>query len=174
MLSKNSLFEDDDDRFIQTISMVISGEFTRLEEADSDSLDPMVFELLLSLCETAKSINFLFLCCFWHEKNLVRSPILTTLSQISSRLYVVWGIVYSFPEIIRYSFFWTKVVFSSTPYWLLWLRFDLYSFIKIITFGCVSVGIAPTGISTSIAIYEGNNPPFLLPYNMTILPFSFP
>lgn len=53
MLSKNSLFEDDDDRFIQTISMVISGEFTRLEEASSNSLDPMVFELLLTLCETA-------------------------------------------------------------------------------------------------------------------------
>ncbi|CAH1451057.1 unnamed protein product [Lactuca virosa] len=52
-LSKNSLFEDDDDRFIQTISMAICGEFTRLEEADLDSLDPMVFELLLTLCETA-------------------------------------------------------------------------------------------------------------------------
>nr|KAJ0201716.1 hypothetical protein LSAT_V11C600327290 [Lactuca sativa] len=88
---------------------------------------------------------FLFLFAYFLKQilhgfiGLVRSPISATLPQISSRLYVVWGILYSFPEvqthpivsylviswsiteIIRYSFFGTKEAFGSTPYWLLWL-----------------------------------------------------
>lgn len=43
-ISTNRLF--DDDRFIQTILMGIRGEFSRIEEADSD---PLAFELLLIL-----------------------------------------------------------------------------------------------------------------------------
>ncbi|KAH7839050.1 hypothetical protein Vadar_034245 [Vaccinium darrowii] len=63
-----------------------------------------------------------------------------TLPQISSRLFVVWGILWSFPEvrthvlvsslviswsiteIIRYSFFGTKEALGFAPSWLLWLR----------------------------------------------------
>ncbi|KAJ6799241.1 putative very-long-chain (3R)-3-hydroxyacyl-CoA dehydratase PASTICCINO 2A [Iris pallida] len=71
---------------------------------------------------------------------LVRSPVSATLPQISSRLYVAWGILWSFPEtrqhvlvsslviswsiteIIRYSFFGLKEALGSAPSWLLWLR----------------------------------------------------
>ncbi|KAL4566997.1 hypothetical protein LXL04_022567 [Taraxacum kok-saghyz] len=56
-LIKDGLLEHDDDDgdklgFVETISMVINGKFTRLEEADSDSLDPMAFELLLTLVDS--------------------------------------------------------------------------------------------------------------------------
>ncbi|MCD7463202.1 Very-long-chain (3R)-3-hydroxyacyl-CoA dehydratase PASTICCINO 2 [Datura stramonium] len=75
---------------------------------------------------------------------LVRSPVSATLPQISSRLYVTWGILWSFPEIrshilvsslviswsiteiIRYSFFGTKEAFGSAPSWLLWLRYSTF------------------------------------------------
>ncbi|KAI3876526.1 hypothetical protein MKX03_030343 [Papaver bracteatum] len=71
---------------------------------------------------------------------LVRSPITATLPQIGSRLFVTWGILWSFPEtrthvlvsslvvswliteIIRYSFFGTKEALGFAPSWLLWLR----------------------------------------------------
>ncbi|XP_076905429.1 very-long-chain (3R)-3-hydroxyacyl-CoA dehydratase PASTICCINO 2-like [Bidens hawaiensis] len=33
---------------------------------------------------------------------LVRSPVSATLPQISSRLYLVWGILYSFPEVQKH------------------------------------------------------------------------
>lgn len=75
---------------------------------------------------------------------IVRSPVSATLPQVSSRLYVTWGILYSFPEIrthflvaslviswsiteiIRYSFFGVKEVFGFTPSWLLWLRYSTF------------------------------------------------
>ncbi|PQM36145.1 very-long-chain (3R)-3-hydroxyacyl-CoA dehydratase PASTICCINO 2A [Prunus yedoensis var. nudiflora] len=70
---------------------------------------------------------------------LVRSPISATLPQIGSRLYLTWGILWSFPEtqshilvsslviswsiteIIRYSFFGMKEALGFAPSWLLWL-----------------------------------------------------
>ncbi|KMZ70366.1 hydroxyacyl-CoA dehydratase [Zostera marina] len=75
---------------------------------------------------------------------LVRSPVSATLPQISSRLYVTWGILWSFPEtrnhvlvssliiswslteIIRYSFFGTKEALGFAPSWLLWLRYSTF------------------------------------------------
>ncbi|KAL0365541.1 UNVERIFIED_CONTAM: Very-long-chain (3R)-3-hydroxyacyl-CoA dehydratase PASTICCINO 2 [Sesamum angustifolium] len=75
---------------------------------------------------------------------IVRSPVSATLPQVSSRLYVTWGILYSFPEIrthflvgslviswsiteiIRYSFFGFKEAFGFTPSWLLWLRYSTF------------------------------------------------
>ncbi|XP_047256588.1 very-long-chain (3R)-3-hydroxyacyl-CoA dehydratase PASTICCINO 2A isoform X2 [Capsicum annuum] len=75
---------------------------------------------------------------------LVRSPVSATLPQITSRLYVTWGILWSFPEvrshilvsslviswsiteIIRYSFFGTREAFGSAPSWLLWLRYSTF------------------------------------------------
>ncbi|CAN6542097.1 unnamed protein product [Malus baccata var. baccata] len=71
---------------------------------------------------------------------LVRSPVTATLPQIGSRLYLTWGILWSFPEtrshmlvcslviswsiteIIRYSFFGTKEALVFARSWLLWLR----------------------------------------------------
>lgn len=75
---------------------------------------------------------------------LVRSPISATIPQISSRLYLTWGILWSFPqiqthilvtplviswsitEIIRYSFFGMKEALGFTPSWLLWLRYSTF------------------------------------------------
>ncbi|WVZ22655.1 hypothetical protein V8G54_001199 [Vigna mungo] len=59
-------------------------------------------------------------------KGLVRSPITSTLPQISSRLFLTWGILWSFPEIIRYSFFGVKETFGFIPSWLLWLRYSSF------------------------------------------------
>ncbi|VAH56867.1 unnamed protein product [Triticum turgidum subsp. durum] len=70
---------------------------------------------------------------------LVRSPVTATLPQIGSRLFLTWGILWSFPEtqshilvtslviswsiteIIRYSFFGLKETLGFAPSWLLWL-----------------------------------------------------
>ncbi|GAU45486.1 hypothetical protein TSUD_191050 [Trifolium subterraneum] len=67
---------------------------------------------------------------------LVRSPITATLPQIGSRLFLVWGILWSFPEIIRYSFFGFKEAFGFAPSWLLWLRYSSF------------LVLYPTGISS--------------------------
>ncbi|KAH9613663.1 hypothetical protein KSS87_012483 [Heliosperma pusillum] len=65
-------------------------------------------------------------CEPYFAQGLVRSPISATLPQIGSRLYVTWGILYSFPEIIRYSFFGMKEVFGSAPSFLQWLRYSTF------------------------------------------------
>ncbi|XP_048561747.1 very-long-chain (3R)-3-hydroxyacyl-CoA dehydratase PASTICCINO 2A-like isoform X2 [Triticum urartu] len=56
----------------------------------------------------------------------VRSPISTTLPQITGRLYITWGILWSFHEVIRYFFFGMKETFGVAPYWLLWLRYSTF------------------------------------------------
>ncbi|XP_026388328.1 very-long-chain (3R)-3-hydroxyacyl-CoA dehydratase PASTICCINO 2-like [Papaver somniferum] len=93
---------------------------------------------------------------------LVRSPITATLPQIGSRLFVTWGILWSFPEtrthvlvsslviswsiteIIRYSFFGTKEALGFAPSWLLWLRYSTF------------LVLYPTGITSEVGlIYIG-------------------
>lgn len=89
---------------------------------------------------------------------LVRSPITATLPQIGSRLFLVWGILWSFPEtrthvlvtslliswsiteIIRYFFFGLKEAFGSAPSWLLWLRYSTF------------LVLYPTGISSEVGL----------------------
>ncbi|XP_022896005.1 very-long-chain (3R)-3-hydroxyacyl-CoA dehydratase PASTICCINO 2A-like [Olea europaea var. sylvestris] len=104
---------------------------------------------------------------------LVRSPVSATLPQISSRLYVVWGILWSFPElrthffvsslviswsiteIIRYSFFGLKEAFGSAPSWLLWLRYSTFLILY------------PTGISSEVGLTY-----IALPYMKESLKYS--
>ncbi|XP_050372853.1 very-long-chain (3R)-3-hydroxyacyl-CoA dehydratase PASTICCINO 2 [Argentina anserina] len=75
---------------------------------------------------------------------LVRSPITATLPQISSRLFLIWGVLWSFPEvqshmfvsslviswsiteIIRYSFYGLKETLGFAPSWLQWLRYSTF------------------------------------------------
>ncbi|CAI9111454.1 OLC1v1011676C1 [Oldenlandia corymbosa var. corymbosa] len=89
---------------------------------------------------------------------LVRSPVSATLPQIGSRLYVTWGILWSFPEvrthmlvsslviswsiteIIRYSFFGTKEALGSAPSWLQWLRYSTFLLLY------------PTGITSEVGL----------------------
>ncbi|KAK9455110.1 tyrosine phosphatase-like protein [Dipodascopsis uninucleata] len=75
---------------------------------------------------------------------IVRSPIFTTLMQITSRLLLVWGVVYLFPtsgaltlaystmliswsitEVIRYSYY-AYNLNSAVPSWLIWLRYNTF------------------------------------------------
>ncbi|XP_021728184.1 very-long-chain (3R)-3-hydroxyacyl-CoA dehydratase PASTICCINO 2-like [Chenopodium quinoa] len=89
---------------------------------------------------------------------LVRSPVSATLPQIGSRLYVAWGVLYSFPEtrthflvsslviswslteIIRYSFFGVKETFGYAPSWLQWLRYSTFMLLY------------PTGITSEVGL----------------------
>ncbi|CAL9059419.1 unnamed protein product, partial [Musa banksii] len=89
---------------------------------------------------------------------LVRSPISATLPQIGSRLFLTWGILWSFPEtrahilvtslviswsiteIIRYSFFGMKEAFGFAPSWLLWLRYSTFLILY------------PTGITSEVGL----------------------
>jgi len=89
---------------------------------------------------------------------LVRSPVSATLPQIGSRLFLTWGILWSFPEtrfhilvttlviswsiteIIRYSFFGMKEALGFTPSWLLWLRYSTF------------MVLYPTGISSEVGL----------------------
>ncbi|XP_031478963.1 very-long-chain (3R)-3-hydroxyacyl-CoA dehydratase PASTICCINO 2A [Nymphaea colorata] len=89
---------------------------------------------------------------------LVRSPVSATLPQIGSRLYVTWGILWSFPEtrthvlvsslviswsiteIIRYSFFGMKEAFGSAPSGFLWLRYSTF------------LVLYPTGITSEVGL----------------------
>ncbi|XP_062199669.1 geranylgeranyl transferase type-1 subunit beta-like [Phragmites australis] len=89
---------------------------------------------------------------------LVRSPVSATLPQIGSRLFLTWGVLWSFPEmhshilvttlviswsiteIIRYSFFGTKEALGFAPSWLLWLRYSTF------------MVLYPTGISSEVGL----------------------
>ncbi|KAH6755243.1 Protein-tyrosine phosphatase-like [Perilla frutescens var. hirtella] len=89
---------------------------------------------------------------------IVRSPVTATLPQVASRLYVTWGILYSFPEIrthffvaslmiswsiteiIRYSFFGFKEAAGFAPSWLLWLRYSTFLILY------------PTGITSEVGL----------------------
>lgn len=77
---------------------------------------------------------------------LVRSPVMTTAMQIASRLLVVWGVLYPFPEvgqsfafstctvawciteIIRYLFYTLTLMRGSqgVPKWLVWIRYSAF------------------------------------------------
>ncbi|KAJ4883084.1 Very-long-chain (3R)-3-hydroxyacyl-CoA dehydratase PASTICCINO 2 [Raphanus sativus] len=89
---------------------------------------------------------------------LVRSPVSATLPQIGSRLFLTWGILYSFPEvqshflvaslviswsiteIIRYSFFGFKEALGFAPSWHLWLRYSSF------------LVLYPTGITSEVGL----------------------
>ncbi|KAI5004747.1 hypothetical protein ZWY2020_031990 [Hordeum vulgare] len=89
---------------------------------------------------------------------LVRSPVTATLPQIGSRLFLTWGILWSFPEtqshilvsslviswsiteIIRYSFFGLKETLGFAPSWLLWLRYSTFMILY------------PTGIFSEVSL----------------------
>lgn len=75
---------------------------------------------------------------------IVRSPIFTTLMQVSSRILLVWGVVGNYPEatstslfyssmllawsiteIIRYSYFMFNLI-GTVPGFLTWLRYNTF------------------------------------------------
>lgn len=78
---------------------------------------------------------------------LVRSPLPTTVIQVSSRLILVWGIVARFPnthinpfyttmllawsltEVIRYSYYVLSLAGAQVPFWLTWLRYTTFYFL---------------------------------------------
>lgn len=77
---------------------------------------------------------------------IVRSPIVTTVIQVSSRILLTWGVTWLFPrsgarhlafstmliswsvtEIIRYSYY-ASTLKGSIPKWLTWLRYSNFFF----------------------------------------------
>jgi very-long-chain (3R)-3-hydroxyacyl-CoA dehydratase len=76
---------------------------------------------------------------------IVPSPVFTTFLQVASRLAIMWGITYPFPEVtvstwyssmlfawsatevIRYTYFALKESGAPIPYWLHWLRYSAFS-----------------------------------------------
>ncbi|KAM0953556.1 putative very-long-chain (3R)-3-hydroxyacyl-CoA dehydratase [Dioscorea sansibarensis] len=107
----------------------------------------------LQLAQTAAVLEI-----FHGLVGLVRSPVSATLPQIGSRLYLTWGILYSFPEIrthflvsslviswsiteiIRYSFFGMRETIGFAPSWLLWLRYSTFLILY------------PSGISSEVGL----------------------
>lgn len=76
---------------------------------------------------------------------IVRSPIVTATMQVSSRIVVVWGVLYLFPsvgtyfpfttcvlawsitEMLRYTYYvYSLVRPNDVPYWLTWLRYSAF------------------------------------------------
>jgi hypothetical protein len=76
---------------------------------------------------------------------IVRAPLFTTLMQVASRILLIWGIVYPFPntvafspvyssmliawsvtEVIRYSYFAINLSTGSVPALWLWLRYNTF------------------------------------------------
>eukprot|EP00005_Dracoamoeba_jomungandri_P004337 CAMPEP_0174258874 /NCGR_PEP_ID=MMETSP0439-20130205/7793_1 /TAXON_ID=0 /ORGANISM="Stereomyxa ramosa, Strain Chinc5" /LENGTH=221 /DNA_ID=CAMNT_0015342547 /DNA_START=41 /DNA_END=706 /DNA_ORIENTATION=+ len=75
---------------------------------------------------------------------MVKTPVMTTVIQVASRLLLTWGIAYTVPmakdhlflstmvaswaitEIVRYSFYTVKETGKAVPYFLLWLRYTLF------------------------------------------------
>ncbi|WZZ91661.1 very-long-chain (3R)-3-hydroxyacyl-CoA dehydratase PASTICCINO 2-like [Brassica napus] len=107
----------------------------------------------LQLAQTAAVLEI-----FHGLLGLVRSPVSATLPQIGSRLFLTWGILYSFPEvqshflvaslviswsiteIIRYSFFGLKEALGFAPSWHLWLRYSSF------------LVLYPTGITSEVGL----------------------
>jgi len=93
---------------------------------------------------------------------IVRSPLMTTIVQIFSRVFVVWGICEFIPgvktgtigvpifivawtvtEVIRYSFYFFTLI-GYVPYVLKWLRYTLF------------IGLYPLGVTGELlAVYAG-------------------
>ncbi|XP_024515196.1 very-long-chain (3R)-3-hydroxyacyl-CoA dehydratase PASTICCINO 2 [Selaginella moellendorffii] len=110
-------------------------------------------ELPLQLSQTAAILEIINSLA-----GIVRSPVSATLPQISSRLFVTWGVLWSFPEtrshwlvtllvlswsvteVIRYSFFAAKEAFGLTPGFLHWLRYSTFFVLY------------PTGISGEVGL----------------------
>lgn len=78
----------------------------------------------LCLMKTKIELVSLFMkfCVIFPCEGLVRSPITSTLPQISSRLFLTWGILWSFPEVKKkldyFIFCWTHLIclFSIQSY----------------------------------------------------------
>ncbi|OJJ40705.1 hypothetical protein ASPWEDRAFT_99771 [Aspergillus wentii DTO 134E9] len=111
---------------------------------------PAIFNAIFSpLLTTTQSLALLEIL---HSLvGIVRAPVFTTLMQVSSRILVVWGIMYLFhdrgdgnggilgdyaflgclgawgvTECIRYGFFALQVWGSGVPAWWTWLRYNTF------------------------------------------------
>ncbi|KAM3224463.1 hypothetical protein ACQJBY_057687 [Aegilops geniculata] len=59
-------------------------------------------------------------------KGLVKSPVSATILQLIGRMFVAWGVLWSFPEVIRYPYYGMKETFGFAHFWLLWLRYNMF------------------------------------------------
>lgn len=107
---------------------------------------------------------------------LVRAPLLTTLMQVASRLLIVWGIAYPFPqstahspafagmliawsvtEVIRYSYFVFLLGSGRIPSFLSWLRYNTFYVLYPLGISCecwlVYSAIEPAGNLNPLIAY---------------------
>ncbi|VYS66440.1 unnamed protein product [Arabidopsis thaliana] len=133
-------------------SFVLYLAITTLKETGYENVYDAI-EKPLQLAQTAAVLEILH-----GLVGLVRSPVSATLPQIGSRLFLTWGILYSFPEvrshflvtslviswsiteIIRYSFFGFKEALGFAPSWHLWLRYSSFLLLY------------PTGITSEVGL----------------------
>ncbi|RUS88985.1 hypothetical protein EGW08_003232 [Elysia chlorotica] len=99
-------------------------------------------EDILLICQTAAVLEIV------HSMvGLVRSNWVLTAFQVFSRVFLLWGVVWSVPEasegvpvllwftawtvteIIRYSFYFFSLLPGDVPYLLVWLRYTLFIFL---------------------------------------------
>lgn len=120
----------------------------------------LVLQLVNALAETSHSLL-----------RLVPSPLVTTVLQFAARLLITHGISLALPyspgnfhpayiglsfawavtEVVRYSFYTTKLVKGTVPAWLNWLRYSL--FIVLYPLGLVCEA---TVVYLSLVVAQGN------------------
>ncbi|CAN6805697.1 unnamed protein product [Brassica oleracea] len=140
------------DRLCRMASQILYFAVKTLKESGHENVYEAV-EKPLQLAQTAAVLEILH-----GLVGLVRSPVSATLPQIGSRLFLTWGILYSFPEvqthflvaslviswsiteIIRYSFFGLKEALGFAPSWHLWLRYSSF------------LVLYPTGITSEVGL----------------------
>lgn len=105
----------------------------------------------------------------------MRAPLITTVMQVTSRYFLVWGIVNIFPEttsqslayttmllawstteVIRYSFFAVNLAYGKVPDWQTWLRYNTFYVLYPtgISSECWLIWLSTTPARTWIQAYE--------------------
>lgn len=109
----------------------------RSTERDQETTLPTLITTALSTPKNTANTPF----C----PGIVRAPLFTTLMQVASRILLIWGIVYPFPntvafspvyssmliawsvtEVIRYSYFAINLSAGSVPAIWMWLRYNTF------------------------------------------------
>lgn len=109
-----------------------------ITEQRVDNLYPRV-EKILQICQTAALLEIFHALC-----GLVRSNWLLTAFQVYSRVFLLWGVIWSVPEtqhgpavamwlsawtvteVIRYSFYFFSLLPGDVPYPLVWMRYTFF------------------------------------------------
>ncbi|GAQ80450.1 3-hydroxyacyl-CoA dehydratase PASTICCINO 2 [Klebsormidium nitens] len=127
-------------------NMILAGGWTLVLVKAIEALRTSGPETCIEACIPALQVfqTLAILEIFHSLFGIVRSPLFSNIVQVFSRVFVLWAIVYSFPEvrtsvfgsslciawalseIIRYVFYALKEALGEAPYIVLWLRYTLF------------------------------------------------